>query len=841
MKTILHRSLSVLLAMGILASSVPVYASETQPQDTITVQAVQASEQQTADSSAVTDTEIENQQAEAEAGFGTAGSQYAEPKLLSAEFAEEGAKITWKAVSGASDYRVYRKTGEEDWTELEDVADTEYTDDTIQLGTVYQYTVCVLKDGKVGSGRDEEGISFCRLSTPELTSVSNAESGVKVKWESVKNAEGYRVYRKLAGGAWTELKNVTGTGFTDSSVESGKSYAYTVGAMYDEQPQSDYDKSGLKTTYYAAPELTAAKYTASGAKVSWEAVAGAENYRLYRKVPGGSWSTVKNTAGTSFTDTSVKANQIYVYTVRVMGTDKPVSAYDVDGIEYRSLSAPKLTAVSNGGAGVKLAWNAVKNAEGYRVYRKTGSGKWVGLGNIEGTKYTDSSAQSGKSYRYTVRALHNGEVWSGYNSTGLAIQYFARPELTAATNGSVGVKVTWKAVSGAKTYRVYRMNSDGGWNKLRDVEGTSIVDKNVKSGKNYIYTVRVLKNSSVVSAYDADGIRTFFMTVPQLDASRSSSNGIKISWSEVGGAKEYRVYRSTEGGKWQGLTNVTGTSYNDQNVKAGTDYTYTVRAVNGGTLSMYDKDGVDARYLAAPKITLTKGKEGVGLSWNKIAGAQGYYIYRRFGDSGWKKIGKTTQLLYADESGFSKSGTYSYTVRAYYGSSLGYYVNADAPSVAIKVDTAEVNRRLKKVMNTYPDGKKLGSGYSFAGAGQCMGFAREVYYRVFGEVARWDYAGNPKTSEDKGKFTKVAKTSSLKASSVSNVVKQAKPGDVLQLEGPKAHSMIYLSRDDSGFTVYDANWSGPNQVDIRHVSYGSYASRSSNSLSLLHSNEYPGE
>ena len=67
------------------------------------------------------------------------------------------------------------------------------------------------------------------------------------------------------------------------------------------------------------------------------------------------------------------------------------------------------------------------------------------------------------------------------------------------------------------------------------------------------------------------------------------------------------------------------------------------------------------------------------------------------------------------------------------------------------------------------------------------------------------------------------------------------PGDVLQLEGPKAHSMIYLSRDEDGFTVYDANWSGPNQVDIRYVSYGSYASRNSNSLCLLHANNYPGE
>ena len=47
MKSVLHKSLSVLLAMGILASSVPAYAIETETQNAVSVQAEAVMEQTT--------------------------------------------------------------------------------------------------------------------------------------------------------------------------------------------------------------------------------------------------------------------------------------------------------------------------------------------------------------------------------------------------------------------------------------------------------------------------------------------------------------------------------------------------------------------------------------------------------------------------------------------------------------------------------------------------------------------------------------------------------------------------------------------------------------------------
>ncbi|MGN1030904.1 MAG: hypothetical protein ACI4PQ_04805 [Butyricicoccaceae bacterium] len=153
--------------------------------------------------------------------------------------------------------------------------------------------------------------------------------------------------------------------------------------------------------------------------------------------------------------------------------------------------------------------------------------------------------------------------------------------------------------------------------------------------------------------------------------------------------------------------------------------------------------------------------------------------------------------------------------------------------------TESVSKLLEEAMRVHPDGQALGSGYHFAGASQCMAFAREIYSRLFGTVACWDYSGNPKTSADSGKFTKVGQISSFSESEVRSLMSKAQPGDVLQTNKPKQHSMIVVSTDETGFTVYDANWAGSNVVDVRHIDYGGMSNQNSANMSLLHANNYP--
>ena len=76
----------------------------------------------------------------------------------------------------------------------------------------------------------------------------------------------------------------------------------------------------------------------------------------------------------------------------------------------RSLGNVELGKFTNTSNGVRINWKAVANVKRYQIYRKTPEGKWTTLTNKEtGTTYTDTTAENGKTYYYTVRAL-NGDM-----------------------------------------------------------------------------------------------------------------------------------------------------------------------------------------------------------------------------------------------------------------------------------------------------------------------------------------------------------------------------------------------------------------------------------------------
>ena len=66
------------------------------------------------------------------------------------------------------------------------------------------------------------------LSTPQITSLKNTTGGVKLQWNKVNGAYGYRLYYRPASGGWKRFKDTTATSFTDSSVVPNKTETYTI-------------------------------------------------------------------------------------------------------------------------------------------------------------------------------------------------------------------------------------------------------------------------------------------------------------------------------------------------------------------------------------------------------------------------------------------------------------------------------------------------------------------------------------------------------------------------------------------------------------------------------------
>lgn len=355
---------------------------------------------------------------------GIVGKYIAPPALKSTECINNGVKITWGAVKGASKYRVFYKSGST-WKSMGDTTDTSFVDTVVTSGKSYTYTVrCISSDGKsYVSGYDSKGIVGTFVTAPKITKFENTNDGVKITWSPSAGAAKYRVYYKGSKG-WTRFGETTGTSFTDTDVNSGKTYSYTVRCV-DKNGNftSGYNSTGWKQTYIAVPQLTKAENTTNGVKLSWNKVAGATKYRVFYK-SGNTWKGMGNTSDTSFVDTVVTSGKSYTYTVRCIdNSGNYISGYNSTGLKHTFVGTPKITDTKNTSDGIKLSWNKVAGAAQYRVFIKSESG-WKGLGNTSGTSFTDKNVKLNGSYTYTVRCLDSkGNFISGYDNTGVTQKY----------------------------------------------------------------------------------------------------------------------------------------------------------------------------------------------------------------------------------------------------------------------------------------------------------------------------------------------------------------------------------------------------------------------------------
>ena len=91
----------------------------------------------------------------------------------------------------------------------------------------------------------------------------------------------------------------------------------------------------------------------------------------------------------------------------------------------------------------------------------------------ETVNYTDTTAESGTTYTYTVRA-YNKDTMSDWNSTK-SLMRISDTTLTGASNITYGVQVKWSRVTGATGYIVYRKGAGKGWARIADIKSGSTV------------------------------------------------------------------------------------------------------------------------------------------------------------------------------------------------------------------------------------------------------------------------------------------------------------------------------------------------------------------------------
>ena len=365
---------------------------------------------------------------------------------------------------------------------------------------------------KTSNGKTATCKVTVNLPTPQITGLANTTGGIKISWNKVDGAYGYRLYYKPASGGWKRFKDTTATSFTDSGVVPNKTETYTIRCIdKNGNTISGFNSTGWSKKYTpVAPTISKLDITTGGIKLSWNKIAGVYGYRLYYKPASGGWKRFKDTTATSFTDSGVVPNKTETYTIRCIDKNgNTISGFNSTGWSKKYTPvAPTISKLDITTGGIKLSWNKIAGVYGYRLYYKTSSGGWKRFKDTTATSFTDSGVSPNRTETYTIRCIDkNGNTVSGFYSRGWSKKYTpVAPTITRLSNTSKGVSVTWNKIAGVYGYRLYRKYDGGSWTKVKDTTSTSFTDSGAKKGKKVTYTVRCIdRKGKTVSGYNSKG------------------------------------------------------------------------------------------------------------------------------------------------------------------------------------------------------------------------------------------------------------------------------------------------------------------------------------------------
>lgn len=606
------------------------------------------------------------------------------PQNVKAVNTKDALKVTWDAVGGAEEYYIYRRVGKTGEFVLVKTVKAgsalEYIDEDVKVNSICYYKAQAASS-KGNSLESEISPATMRILCVKGLEAKIVSKGIYIEWSSHKSADAYFVYRKESGGEWKKIGETDERSFTDTTVKSGKTYSYGIVPVV-ESYKGDIDQDEIVTIkYIAAPTITEVTNYKTTVKIEWKKVEGAKKYRLQRVSVDSNWKatgsykTIATVSASeiSFKDTDLVEGRRYRYRVyAVAGDTVSVASTSVKNI---FLATPKITSLTNSYGGIRIYWNDVKNAQNYSIMRKESGGEWKTIKTVKSsrTAYTDKTAKNGVKYYYAVKALAS-DCRSYYTSKSFT--YFASPEVTVS-NKTSAITVSWKKISGAKSYYVYRKNSsDSSWKRIAVVTKNIYTDNDVKDGKTYKYTVKAY-NGKIFSGYNTSGWSIKRLKAPALREISNKTNGVYVDWSKVTGASGYIVYRKTTTTNWTEIGKTKkGTSFIDKTAVEGKVYTYTVVATSGEHRSTYIADGLKIKRIETPKLKSVKSyRTGISFKWEAVTGASGYYVYRKTGSGEWKQLAKVTDAstkTYFDKSA-KKGKTYCYSVRAYSGSYTSAY------------------------------------------------------------------------------------------------------------------------------------------------------------------------
>ncbi len=295
------------------------------------------------------------------------------------------------------------------------------------------------------------------------------------------------------------------------------------------------------------------------------------------------------------------------------------------------------------------------------------------------------------------------------------------------SNTKKGIQINMKKIKGVKKYIIRRKLSNAKKYKvIKTVRLHTFIDKKVKAGKKYVYSIEAVKKNGASAAQSGPRAITR-LKAPKVKASLKKdvyeyygttelggTYSPALSWNKVKGAKKYEIFRQTITGKskseFKKYDSTKKTKYEDYGTDSGSYYSYMVRAVNGKSKGAFSSATAKKGYMEATYTTVTLNKEcdGVTVDWEGSTGARGYKVYKSTDKGKTFTLLKNTTATTIEDKDVKIDGVYFYYVLAYNSDFISKKSETNVAKIrfkdyvyAVQVGEEKVDPMLSKLYNQY--------------------------------------------------------------------------------------------------------------------------------------------
>ena len=538
------------------------------------------------------------------------------PTSLTKTIGNTQGTLIWNAVDGAVGYKVFRRTESSAWSSdpVGTTTGTIFNDTGLTNGIKYYYIVAAVNETVTGAWATSEvditPTENCPLS-PTNVAVIPGNTQATVTWDPMVGVRSYRFQVAESSGGPTIISegSIGEPSFTVSGLTNGQTYYFRVQATIPSTTAfSDEVSATPSVDLPLAPDPTSLRRYAGNTQgtLIWNAVDGAVGYKVFRRTGYSAWSLspVGTPAGTIFTDSGLTNGITYYYIVAAVnetGTGPWAGAWassDADITPSENYGkAPTNVAIIPGNTQATLTWEPVVGAARYYIQiAESSGGPYVQDGGTSfsgKSSFTATGLTNGKAYYFRVRTdFPKDSAYSEEISATPSVELPLAPTSLKRYIGNTQGTLTWDAVDGAVSYKIFRRTESSAWSSapVGWSTGTIFTDTGLTNGIEYYYIVSAVNGTGAGAWATSEIALTPTENAPLMPTNVAIFPGdtqATLTWDAVAGATRYKItHAESLDGPYNSYAYSSYTTHIATGLSNGQAYYCWVQADNG-SLSAY--------------------------------------------------------------------------------------------------------------------------------------------------------------------------------------------------------------------------------------------------------------